>query len=139
MRQVSPPSSDRQICPRSVGCPFQGIPSPVSISAYMRLGFEGAMATPTLPTPTDCFGIPLMIRIHVVPPSRERNSPLPGPPLSYPQACTSTCHIPARTMRGFFGFMAMSEQPVFSSTNSTRSQLLPPSVVRNTPRSCWGP
>ena len=48
-------------------------------------------------------------------------------------------HIPAKRMRGLVGSMAMSEHPVFSSTKSTRSQVLPPSTVRYTPRSCWGP
>jgi hypothetical protein len=33
IRHVSPPFSDRQICPRSVSVPFHGTPSPVSIIA----------------------------------------------------------------------------------------------------------
>jgi hypothetical protein len=74
-----------------------------------------------------------------VPPSFEVKRPLPGPPLSRPQVLMSICHMPANSLRGFFGSIASSEQPVFSSTNSTRSQFLPPSVVRNTPRSGWGP
>ena len=35
--------------------------------------------------------------------------------------------------------MARSEQPVFSSTNSTFVHVVPPSVVRKTPRSGCGP
>ena len=41
-------------------------------------------------------------------------------------------------VRGFFASIDSPEQPVFSSTNSTRSQCWPPSVVRKTPRSCCG-
>ena len=66
-------------------------------------------------------------------------SPLPGPPLSRPQVWISSGHMPAKRMRGFFGSIAMSEQPVFSSTKSVLVQVLPPSVVRKTPRSCCGP
>src|SRR5215471_1136371 len=47
--------------------------------------------------------------------------------------------MPAKRMRGLRAFIAMSEQPVFASTNNARTQLLPPSTVRNTPRSSWGP
>ena len=111
----------------------------VSINAYMRFGFDGAIATATLPTPTCCFGSPLASRVHVVPPSRERNTPLPGPPLSGPHGFNWSCHIPARRIREFFGFIATSEQPVFSSTKRTRFHVLPLSVVRNTPRSGCGP
>lgn len=41
--------------------------------------------------------------------------------------------------RGLCGSKDNPEQPTFSPANSTRSQCWPPSVVRNTPRSCWGP
>ncbi len=64
--------------------------------------------------------------------------PLPAPPLSIAHGCISTCHVPAQIVRGFFASIDRPEQPVFSSTNSTRSQWPPPSVVRNTPRSCCG-
>ncbi len=96
------------------------------------------MATATLPT--GLVGSPLPANLfQVAPPSCERNSPLPGPPLTRPQVCISSCHMPANSTRGFFGSIAMSEQPVFSSTNSTFVQVAPPSVVLNTPRSGCGP
>jgi len=47
--------------------------------------------------------------------------------------CISSGHIPANTMRGLFGSIAMSEQPKFSSVKRTRSQFFPPSVVRTRP------
>src|SRR4030095_10397662 len=104
----------------------------------MRFGFDWAIATTTLPTsplgsPCPCS------RFHVMPPSFVTNRPLPGPPLSRPHVLILSCHIPAKSLRGFEGSMASDEQPVFSSTNRVRSQVLPPSVVRNTPRSCCGP
>ena len=40
---------------------------------------------------------------------------------------------------GLFGSIVTSTAPVFSSTNNTRSQVSPPSVVRYTPRSCCAP
>src|SRR4051812_5107983 len=119
IRQVSPPSSERHSSPGTVSRPFA-----VSISAYILFGFDGAIATAILPTPTSCFGSPFVSRFHVVPPSRDRNRPLPGPPLSGPHGFNWSCHIPARRIRGFFGFSATSEQPVFSSTKRTRSHVL---------------
>jgi len=74
-----------------------------------------------------------------MPPSVDLKSPLPGPPLSRPHVWISICHMPAKSTRGFDGFIAMSEQPVFSSTKSVRCHVLPPSAVRKTPRSSCGP
>ena len=51
----------------------------------------------------------------------------------------SICHMPANRMCRLFGSMARSPQPVFSSTNRVRCQVLPPSVLRKTPRSGCGP
>ena len=79
------------------------------------------------------------MRVHFDPPSRETNTPLPGPPLNIAHVCISTCQVPANSVRGLLGSIARPEQPVFSSTNRTRSQCWPPSVVRKTPRSCCGP
>src|SRR5438093_998713 len=104
MRHVSPPSSDRQICPRSVAFPFHGIPSPVSISAYMRLGFDGAMATPTLPTPTSCFGMPLVTRFQVLPPSIDLYTPIPSEILVLQPMNASP--VPAQTILGSEGATA---------------------------------
>src|SRR6185312_1100439 len=42
-------------------------------------------------------------------------------------------------MRGFLGSSSTSTAPVESLTNSTLSHVLPPSVLRNTPRSGSGP
>ena len=67
------------------------------------------------------------------------NRPLPFPPLVLPHVWISSCHIPANRIRGLRASIAMSAQPVFSSTKSVRCQVLPPSAVRNTPRSCCGP
>jgi hypothetical protein len=78
------------------------------------------------------------MRVQVVPPSRDTNTPLPGPPLIIAHGCISTCHVPAKIMRGFFASIDKPLQPVFSSTKSTRSHFCPPSVVRKTPRSCCG-
>ena len=47
--------------------------------------------------------------------------------------------MPANSTAGLCGSSVSPEQPVFSSTNSTRVQVLPPSIVRYTPRSCCGP
>ena len=96
------------------------------------------MATATLPTGR--AGSPRPVRrFQLTPPSPEIKRPLPGPPLSLPQVWISSCHMPAKRIRGLFASMARSEQPVFSSTKSALSQVLPPSVVRKTPRSCCGP
>src|SRR5437773_1710989 len=66
------------------------------------------------------------------------NSPLPGPPLSRPPAWLSICHTPGNRIRGFFGFIGRSEQPVFWSTKSVRAHVWPRPVLGNTPRSCCG-
>jgi len=99
---------------------------------------DSAMATAILPT--GVVGSPCPVRrFQVVPPSRDMNSPLPRPPLNWPHVLMSICHMPARRIRGFRGSIAMSEAPVFSSTNSTLSQVFPPSTVRKTRRSGCGP
>src|SRR6185295_4838129 len=104
----------------------------------MRLELLGAMAGTTLPVMR--VGRPLPVRrFHVTPPSVDLKSPLPGPPLSRPHVRISMGHMPAKMTREFDGSITMSEQPVFSSLNKTLSHVLPPSVVRNTPRSCCGP
>ncbi|PYQ68257.1 MAG: hypothetical protein DMF53_00510 [Acidobacteria bacterium] len=45
----------------------------------------------------------------------------------------------AKIVSGAAGSAARSTAPVLSSTNRTFSQLRPPSVLRNTPRSALGP
>ena len=135
---MAPAFSLRHSWPLSVSPPFHGTPSPVSIIAKMRFGCDGAIANATLPTGFTGSPFPLS-RIHVAPPSVDLNSPLPGPPLVRPHVWISICHNPAYSVRGLDGSIARSLQPVFSSTNSTRVHVPPPSMVRNTPRSCCGP
>ena len=48
-------------------------------------------------------------------------------------------HIDAYTMRGLFTSIDRSAAPVLSLRNSTFFHVVPPSVVRNTPRSGEGP
>src|SRR5215510_9349845 len=124
---VAPASSDRQTEPW-----FD-----VWISAYIRLLSDGAICTSILPT--SGFGRPFVSFVHVAPPSFVICTPLPGPPLNCPHVCCSACHMPARRMLGFFASIERPEHPVLPSTNSTRFQLTPPSVVLKTPRSSWGP
>src|SRR2546426_1110615 len=128
-RHVAPASSERY----SEG-------SVSSSSAYTRLGSEGATATAILPTGWFAAGSPWPVsRFHVAPPSRVTHSPLPGPPLFRFHVLISSCHIPANRTFGSPGSIARSAQPVFGSTDSTRFHVLPPSVVRYTPRSGDGP
>src|SRR5215471_3607107 len=141
---VLPPSSDRhrEPCASDVSrvvAPHGCTPSaPVWMSAYMRLGSDGAIATSVLPYGD--FGNPgSAILVNVFPPSCEMWMPLPGPPLSSTCVCRYICHVPASTTFGSFCEICRPEQPVFSSTKSTCSQVLPPSSVRNTPRSRCGP
>ena len=106
-----------------------GTPSPVSMSAYTRSELALLIARPILPT--GFVGSPLPVRrFQVVPPSRDVQMPLPAPPLVRPHVLISTCQKPAKRMRGLFGSITRSLAPVESFTNSTRSQFLPPSVVR---------
>src|SRR3974390_3155937 len=106
-----------------------GTRSPVSISAYTRWELARVIARPILPTGR--VGSPLPVRrVQVVPPSVDFQIPLPAPPLLRPQVCTSTCQNPANRIRGLLGSITRSEAPVLSLTNSTRSHVVPPSVVR---------
>src|SRR5579863_124126 len=61
--------------------------------------------------------------------------PLPGPPLENVQCLRDICHIAAYTTCGLDGSIAMLIAPVSSLTYRTFCQVLPPSVVLNTPRS----
>src|SRR6185312_683977 len=64
--------------------------------------------------------------------------PLPGPPLEYVHGRRYVSHMVAYSTCGFDGSIASVTAPVLSSTNSTFSQCLPPSVVLYTPRSGLG-
>src|SRR5690242_19200854 len=83
------------------------------------------------PFPVSCF--------HVSPPSVDRYNPLPAPPLEKFHGCRRACHRAAYTIRASCGSKLTSIAPVFSSLYSTFVQDLPPSVLRNTPRSVFGP
>ena len=78
-------------------------------------------------------------RVQLSPPSRLVQSPLSGPPLSRPQVQICICQVAAKRMRGLVGSITTSIAPEFSPEKSTRSQFSPPSTVRKSPRSCWGP
>src|SRR5215472_8365581 len=107
----APPSSDFHNCPLCVGRPSKGTPSPVSISAYTRFVFR-AIATPIFPTGGAGNPRPFS-RCHVSPPSVERYSPLPCPPLVRFHVLSESCHMPANRRRGLLGSIAISEHPVF--------------------------
>ena len=64
-----------------------------STSAHTRPERAGDAATPILPSMA-VAGRPrfAVISVHVVPPSVERHSPLPGPPLASSQKLRCTCH-----------------------------------------------
>ena len=94
----------------------------------MRFESDGATATSILPT--GGLGNPVSAFFQVAPPSRVMYTPLPGPPLYIAHVCITTCHVPAISTFGSFASIEMPEQPVFGSTNSTRSHVSPPSVVR---------
>src|SRR6266702_5600222 len=64
--------------------------------------------------------------------------PLPLPPDTSSHGQRTNCHIPANQTRGFPGTITKSATPVVSLTNSTFCHVLPPSAVRNTPRSALG-
>jgi hypothetical protein len=51
----------------------------------------------------------------------------------------STSHVDAKSVAGFDGSKTTSIAPVLSSTKRTFSQLRPPSRVRKTPLSAFGP
>src|SRR6185503_13233264 len=69
LRQLPPASSERKMPLRA----------PASIVRYSRRGSLGATARPMRPRPSANVGRPFMIGFHVVPPSVDLNSPLPGP------------------------------------------------------------
>src|SRR5213594_59746 len=110
----------------------------------MRCAFEGAIFTAI--RPYGFFGKPLLascvISVQVLPPSVERNNPLPegavglSPPERYSQPLRRKSHIEANMMSGLLGSIAMSVHPVerFAPLR-TCCHVLPPSVVLYNPRS----
>src|SRR5215213_11818241 len=98
------------------------------------------MPNPILDNPCCVVGRPLVSLFHVVPPSVDLNKPLSGPfHAPFSQGPCLPAHKTAYTVLEFFGSMTTCMAPVFSSLYSTRSQVLPPSRVRYTPRSALGP
>src|SRR5689334_20865749 len=105
----------------------------------MRFGRAAEIEMPILPS--GLFGMPGLnvISFHVSPPSVVFHKPLRPPPAFMPQGVRWNFHIDAKRMRGFDGSIVRSIAPVESSRKSTFFHVLPPSVVRNTPRSAFGP
>src|ERR1700676_5595107 len=125
--QCSPPSSERY-----------NPPAFASMSAYTT--FESAPETATPMRPSGPSGMPLpSMRFQVLPSSPERYSASFAPPLLSIQGVRQPSHIAAKSTCGFLGSKTISMAPVRSSRYKTFSQFLPPSRVRNTPRSLLGP
>src|SRR5438270_491348 len=64
--------------------------------------------------------------------------PLAVPPDTSSHGWRTNCHSAANSSRGLPGTMIRSAAPVVSFANSTLRHVLPPSAVRNTPRSALG-
>src|SRR5256886_13340412 len=110
----------------------------------MRFELEGAIATAR--RPYGFFGNPLLaspvISVQVLPPSEERNNPLPegavglSPPERYSQPFRRKSHMEANMTSGLLGSIFMSVQPVERfAPFRTWFHILPPSVVLYRPRS----
>ena len=139
-RQLSPPSSERQSCPRSVSLPsprnaVAGLDQRVDAVRIRRRDRDADLADVAR------SGRPLPLQPR--PRRRRRRAttkmPLPGPPLSRPQVWISICHMPAKRMRGFVGIHHEVGAAGVLVDEQHASQVLPPSVVRKTPRSGCGP
>src|SRR5438552_11538765 len=91
--------------------------------------------------PSGFFGMPglKVISFQLSPPSDVFQRPLRPPPAFIPHGVRWNFHIDAKRMRGLLGSMVRSIAPVESLRNRTLFQVRPPSVVRNTPRSGFGP
>ena len=112
--------------------------SSASTIAHTRSPFLGDTVTPIRPfIPLGMPGLSVN-SVQVSPPSVDLNRPLSGPPLINSHGFRSTCQKAAYRMRGLDGSIAISMAPALSLRNSTRSQFLPPSVVRYTPRCSLG-
>src|SRR5687767_14469525 len=109
------------------------------MTAYTRDGSAAETETPTFPQIV--AGRPgfFVSSVQVLPPSVVLNRPPPGPPLESEWGVRNTSQNPAYRTSGFFASIVKSTAPVFSFRNRTRFQILPPSVVLNTPRSGFGP
>src|SRR5690242_12999463 len=83
-------------------------------------------------------GRPLPSLFQVLPPSCERQMPPSVLPLTCVHGLRCSVHMPAYSTFGLDGSIAMSLAPVVSLTYSTLFQVLPASVVMNTPRVSLG-
>src|SRR6186997_3153161 len=102
---------------------------PASTVAYILFESDGAIQKPILPRPCSVVGNPLVIFLHVVPPSVDLNKPLSFPfhaPFSHGPCLPA--HISAKTMFELLGSIVTCMAPVFSSLYKTRSHFLPPST-----------
>src|SRR5205807_3638329 len=102
-------------------------------------GCAGDAVTPILPSSP--VGKPLLRvnSVQVSPPSRLRQMPDSGPPLSAACANRLPCQMAAYNTRGLRMSRVRSAAPAFSVLCSTRSQDVPPFFERYTPRSGLGP
>src|SRR6185369_1923872 len=80
-----------------------------------------------------------VISFQVSPPSVVFHRPLRPPPAFIPQGVRWNFHIAAKMIRGLVGSMVRSIAPVESLRKRIFFHVLPPSVVRKTPRSALGP
>src|SRR5450759_836303 len=104
----------------------------------MRVESAPDTATPILPSrPVGSPGL-WVISVQCSPPSIDLNKPLPGPPLDIEYSTRKASQSAANMTFGLCGSIAMSTAPVLLSRNSTLRQVLPPSVLLNTPRSSLG-
>src|SRR4029079_19741956 len=106
----------------------------------MRRGSLGATAKAMRPSPCALSGRPALSLFHVLPPSVDLYRPLVLPvKLPFSHGPSRWLHIAANTTVGFVESISTCAAPVLRSTNSTFCQVPPPSVVRHTPRSSFGP
>jgi len=93
--------------------------------------FESAREIDTAMRPTiTLVGMPLVTLDQWSPPSVVLNNPPSVLPESIDHGCRCVVHIAARRTLGFLTSSVMSTAPVRSLTDSTWSQVLPPSLVR---------
>src|SRR5688572_22041897 len=133
-RQDVPPSSERQSPVLGVAGEAGAAPPPPrpwdgpSINAYTKLPLRRKMSSAMRPNGPSGSPLPES-RVHVSPPSLDRQMPLPGPPPFMQQALRTRWYVEANIMRGFVGDTTRSLAPVHSSTRSTCLHVRPPSVV----------
>src|SRR5437667_2715351 len=105
----------------------------------MFCAFEGEGLTPMIPSVP--FGIPLLrdSSFQLSPPSVDFQSAEPSPPLSNEYGERRKRQVDAYRMRGLVGSKVRSTAPASRLTKRMRSHVLPPSLLRYTPRVSLGP